>query len=314
MDALVRLLQLLVLLLTLPLHIMALLGFWEPLCKSYFPYLMAVLAAKTNRKMEGKKRELFSQIKGLAGASGKVALLELGCGTGANFQFYPSGCRITCLDPNPNFEKFLTKSMAENRHLEYERFVVAFGEDMKQLADGSMDVVVCTLVLCSVQSPRKVLQEVHRVLRPVLRLPICLPSVTLSFWPPFENVSPVVPTQSREARHTRSGRAAGAGAQEASRSRTGLLPELEDQHLPLHREGGLFFFWEHVAEPRGSWAFLWQQVAEPTWKHIGDGCRLTRETWKDLESAQFSELQMERQPPPFKWLPVGPHIMGKAVK
>ncbi|XP_064347209.1 thiol S-methyltransferase TMT1B-like [Camelus dromedarius] len=244
MDALVRLLQLLVLLLTLPLHIMALLGFWEPLCKSYFPYLMAVLAAKTNRKMEGKKRELFSQIKGLAGASGKVALLELGCGTGANFQFYPSGCRITCLDPNPNFEKFLTKSMAENRHLKYERFVVAFGEDMKQLADGSMDVVVCTLVLCSVQSPRKVLQEVHRVLRP----------------------------------------------------------------------GGLFFFWEHVAEPRGSWAFLWQQVAEPTWKHIGDGCRLTRETWKDLESAQFSELQMERQPPPFKWLPVGPHIMGKAVK
>ncbi|XP_064347157.1 thiol S-methyltransferase TMT1B [Camelus dromedarius] len=244
MDALVRLLQLLVLLLTLPLHIMALLGFWEPLCKSYFPYLMAVLAAKTNRKMEGKKRELFSQIKGLAGASGKVALLELGCGTGANFQFYPSGCRITCLDPNPNFEKFLTKSMAENRHLEYERFVVAFGEDMKQLADGSMDVVVCTLVLCSVQSPRKVLQEVQRVLRP----------------------------------------------------------------------GGLFFFWEHVAEPRGSWAFLWQQVAEPTWKHIGDGCRLTRETWKDLESAQFSELQMERQPPPFKWLPVGPHIMGKAVK
>ncbi|XP_032349016.1 methyltransferase-like protein 7B [Camelus ferus] len=244
MDALVRLLQLLVLLLTLPLHIMALLGFWEPLCKSYFPYLMAVLAAKTNCKMEGKKRELFSQIKGLAGASGKVALLELGCGTGANFQFYPSGCRITCLDPNPNFEKFLTKSMAENRHLEYERFVVAFGEDMKQLADGSMDVVVCTLVLCSVQSPRKVLQEVQRVLRP----------------------------------------------------------------------GGLFFFWEHVAEPRGSWAFLWQQVAEPTWKHIGDGCRLTRETWKDLESAQFSELQMERQPPPFKWLPVGPHIMGKAVK
>ncbi|XP_074230766.1 thiol S-methyltransferase TMT1B [Camelus bactrianus] len=244
MDALVRLLQLLVLLLTLPLHIMALLGFWEPLCKSYFPYLMAVLAAKTNRKMEGKKREIFSQIKGLAGASGKMALLELGCGTGANFQFYPSGCRITCLDPNPNFEKFLTKSMAENRHLEYERFVVAFGEDMKQLADGSMDVVVCTLVLCSVQSPRKVLQEVQRVLRP----------------------------------------------------------------------GGLFFFWEHVAEPRGSWAFLWQQVAEPTWKHIGDGCRLTRETWKDLESAQFSELQMERQPPPFKWLPVGPHIMGKAVK
>ncbi|ELR48995.1 thiol S-methyltransferase TMT1B [Bos mutus] len=244
MDALVRLLQLLVFLLTLPLHLMALLGFWEPLCKTYFPYLMAVLTVKNNRVMESKKRELFSQINGLAGTSGKVALLELGCGTGANFCFYPAGCKITCLDPNPHFEKFLTKSMAENRHLEYERFVVAFGEDMRQLADGSMDAVVSTLVLCSVESPKRVLQEVRRVLRP----------------------------------------------------------------------GGVFFFWEHMAEPRGSWAFLWQQVLEPTWKHIGDGCHLTRETWRDLENAQFSELQVEQHPPPIKWLPVGPHIMGKAVK
>ena len=57
MDALVRLLQLLVFLLTLPLHLMALLGFWEPLCKTYFPYLMAVLTVKNNRVMESKKRE-----------------------------------------------------------------------------------------------------------------------------------------------------------------------------------------------------------------------------------------------------------------
>lgn len=89
---------------------------------------------------------------------------------------------------------------------------------------------------------------------------------------------------------------------------------MEQVTLTLLSQGGVFFFWEHVAEPRGSWALLWQQVLEPTWKHIGDGCCLTRETWKDLESAQFSELQMEQQPPPFKWLPVGPHIMGKAIK
>jgi SAM-dependent methyltransferase len=189
MDALVRLLQLLVLLLTLPLHLLALLGCWQPLCKTYFPYLMAVLTANTNRKMESKKRELFSQIKGLMGTSGKVALLELGCGTGANFQFYPPGCRITCLDPNPHFEKFLTKSMAENRHLQYERFVVAYGEDMKQLADGSMDVVVCTLVLCSVQSPKRVLQEVQRVLRPVSRVGrIQAWSWQTWHWPPQSSV------------------------------------------------------------------------------------------------------------------------------
>ncbi|XP_052609687.1 thiol S-methyltransferase METTL7B [Peromyscus californicus insignis] len=170
MDVLVPFLQLLVLLLTLPLHLLALLGYWQPMCKTYFPYLMAKLTKSSNKKMEGKKRELFSQISDLKGTSGKVALLELGCGTGANFQFYPSDCKVTCVDPNPNFEKFLTKSMAENRHLQYERFIVAYGEDMKQLADGSMDVVVCTLVLCSVQSPKKVLQEIQRVLKPVSKV------------------------------------------------------------------------------------------------------------------------------------------------
>lgn len=162
MDTLVRLLQLLVLLLTLPLHLMALLDCWQPRCKSYFPYLMATMTAKSNRKMESKKRELFGQIEGLMGAPTEVELRELGCGTGANLQFYPAGCRITSLDPNTHFEKFLMKSMAENRHLQHERFAVAPGEDVT--------LVISTLVSCSVQSPRKVLQEIQRVPRPVSRM------------------------------------------------------------------------------------------------------------------------------------------------
>ncbi|XP_072511048.1 thiol S-methyltransferase TMT1B isoform X2 [Notamacropus eugenii] len=169
MNVLVFALQVVLCLLTLPLHLLALLGCWQPLWSKYFPYFMAAITPKSNQKIQGKKRELFSQIKKLAGASGKVTLLELGCGTGANFEFYPAGCRVTCLDPNPHFKKFLTESMAKNKHLQYEDFLVAPGEDMSQVADGSMDAVVCTLVLCSVKSPKKVLQEVQRVLRPVSR-------------------------------------------------------------------------------------------------------------------------------------------------
>lgn len=114
MDTLAQRLQLLVRLLALPLHLMALLGYWQPLCKNYFPNLMAVLSAKSNRKMESKKRALFGQIEGLMGDSRMAALLDLGCGTGATFQFYPPGCR------NTYFETFLTKSMAEDRHLQYD--------------------------------------------------------------------------------------------------------------------------------------------------------------------------------------------------
>ncbi|XP_057556957.1 N6-adenosine-methyltransferase TMT1A [Hippopotamus amphibius kiboko] len=159
-------LRLAVCILALPVYLLDFLGLWNWICKKGFPYFLARFTVIYNEKMASKKRELFSNLQEFEGPSGKLSLLELGCGTGANFTFYPPECRVTCIDPNPNFEKFLIKSIAENRHLQFERFVVAAGEDMRQVADGSMDVVVCTLVLCSVRNQEQILQEVWRVLRP----------------------------------------------------------------------------------------------------------------------------------------------------
>ncbi|XP_028389247.2 methyltransferase-like protein 7A isoform X3 [Phyllostomus discolor] len=162
----VFILRLAVLILVLPLYLLNFLGLWSWICKKCFPYFLVRFSEMYNKRMASKKRELFSNLRDFAGPSGKLSLLELGCGTGANFKFYPPGCMVTCVDPNPNFEKFLIKSIAENRHLQFERFVVAAGENMHQVADNSMDAVVCTLVLCSVESQERILQEVCRVLRP----------------------------------------------------------------------------------------------------------------------------------------------------
>ncbi|XP_027449368.1 methyltransferase-like protein 7A isoform X1 [Zalophus californianus] len=159
-------LRLFVCILAFPLFLLNTLGLWNQICKKWFPYFMLRFTERYNEQMASKKRELFSNLQDFVGPSGKLSLLELGCGTGANFKFYPPGCSVTCSDPNPNFEKFLIKSMAENRHLQFERFLLASGENMPQVADGSMDVVVCTLVLCSVESQERILQEVRRVLRP----------------------------------------------------------------------------------------------------------------------------------------------------
>lgn len=126
---------------------------------------MAKVAAIYNHKVYKRKQELFSNLRKFAGPSGQLVLLEIGTGTGTNFQFYPPGCQLTCIDPNPNFRKFLLKSLSENRHLKLERLVVASGEDLHQIPDGTIDVVVCTLVLCSVTNIKKVLMEVLRVLR-----------------------------------------------------------------------------------------------------------------------------------------------------
>uniref|UniRef100_A0A8C9CYU5 Methyltransferase type 11 domain-containing protein n=1 Tax=Panthera leo TaxID=9689 RepID=A0A8C9CYU5_PANLE len=94
------------------------------------PLLLEKFTVMYNEQMTSKKRKLFSNLPEFAGPSGKLSLLE---------------------------------SVAENRHLQFERFVVAAGENMHQVADGSMDVVVCTLVLCSVQNQEQILQEVCRV-------------------------------------------------------------------------------------------------------------------------------------------------------
>lgn len=240
----VSILRLAIGILAFPLYLLDFLGLWSGICKKCFAFLMVWFSWFYNRHMASTKRELFSSLQEHGSPSGALCLLELGCGTGANFKFYPPGCRVTCLDPNPNFEKFLIKSIAENRHVQFERFVVAAGENMHPVADGSMDVVVCTLVLCSVENQERILQEVRRVLRP----------------------------------------------------------------------GGVYYFLEHVAAEHSTWSYFWQQVLDPVWYLLFDGCNLTRESWKAVERAGFSKLQLRHLQAPLPFALVRPHICGYAVK
>ncbi|KAL6457979.1 hypothetical protein MHYP_G00332090 [Metynnis hypsauchen] len=146
--------------LALPLQLAQLLGVCR-LYKRVFPALMDRLSLAYNRKMHEKKRELFRELLRFSSRDEPLRLLEVGCGSGR-------GCKVTCTDPNPHFKDYLQKSMDKNDHLVYENLVVAPGEDLRVVEDNSMDVVVCTLVLCSVKNTPRVIQEAKRVLRPVL--------------------------------------------------------------------------------------------------------------------------------------------------
>ncbi|XP_030054127.1 thiol S-methyltransferase TMT1A [Microcaecilia unicolor] len=166
MKLLILLFQIAGRLLLLPVYLLDFLGLWRPLNKRIFPYFLEKISVMYNKKMHQYKKELFSNLGDFAGPSEELVLLEIGSGTGTNFQFYPQGCSVICLDPNPNFQQYLSKSLAENRHVQCEHFLVASGEEMSQVATASVDVVVCTLVLCSVHNVDAVLKEVKRVLRP----------------------------------------------------------------------------------------------------------------------------------------------------
>uniref|UniRef100_A0A3Q3K0Y4 Methyltransferase type 11 domain-containing protein n=1 Tax=Monopterus albus TaxID=43700 RepID=A0A3Q3K0Y4_MONAL len=128
--------------LCLPLHLIYAVGLYA-LYKRFFTCFMYRVAVLVNQRIYSKKKELFLNLPEFKNPDGQLTILEIGCGTGANFEFYPPGSKVICTDPNPHFEKYLEKNMGENDHLKYDRFI-----DRNEVKD---EYVVCSLVLSSVR-------------------------------------------------------------------------------------------------------------------------------------------------------------------
>ena len=97
----------------------------------------------------------------LADAAGSV--LEIGAGTGVNIPHYPrAGARVALCEPDPGMRHQLSRRVPDG-----DRFGVHAADAARlPAADGSVDVVVSTLVLCTVPDPAAALAEIRRVLRP----------------------------------------------------------------------------------------------------------------------------------------------------
>ena len=100
-----------------------------------------------------------SAFAGLGG--GRV--LEIGTGVGANLGYLAPGTELIALEPNVRMHDRLRKrAKAAGIGLT----IVAGGAEAIPLPDSSVDEVICSLVLCTVQDPVQVLAEIRRVLRP----------------------------------------------------------------------------------------------------------------------------------------------------
>jgi SAM-dependent methyltransferase len=122
--------------------------------------MMAKHYDKTVAKYEvyiaDRKRALFADLAG--------SVLELGPGTGANFTHLPDGVEHwTGIEPNPHMHAQLRAAGARRGMAAEFRQVTAGAMDVP---DASVDVVLSTLVLCSVPDPQAVVRDIHRVLRP----------------------------------------------------------------------------------------------------------------------------------------------------
>lgn len=101
--------------------------------------------------------------KRLWGEAEGYHILEVGVGTGKNFDFYPANARVTAVD-------FSTKMLQQAERTRGRKKVEADLEwmDVQSLsyADNSFDTVIGSFVFCSVPMPVKGLKELNRVCRP----------------------------------------------------------------------------------------------------------------------------------------------------
>ncbi|MDT8436501.1 MAG: class I SAM-dependent methyltransferase [Gemmatimonadota bacterium] len=90
-------------------------------------------------------------------------VVELGPGAGANFRYYPRGTRVIAVEPNPAMHGRL-RARARERGIDLDlRDVRAEG---LPVGTATAELVVATLVLCTVGDPERVVAEVRRILRP----------------------------------------------------------------------------------------------------------------------------------------------------
>ncbi len=109
----------------------------------------------SHRRLGARKKALFAGLPEL--------IVELGSGSGASMRYLAPGTRLIALEPNPHTHHALRRNAAR------------YGIDLEireehaestGLASASVDAVICTLVLCTVEDQAAALAEVHRILRP----------------------------------------------------------------------------------------------------------------------------------------------------
>ena len=94
-------------------------------------------------------------------------LVELGPGVGANFRYLAPGTTVTAVEPNRRMHPGLQRQ-AHRAGIRLQ--LVERGAESTGLPDACTDVVLCTLVLCTVRDPAAAVAEAVRLLRPGGRL------------------------------------------------------------------------------------------------------------------------------------------------
>lgn len=108
------------------------------------------------RGLRVRRGELLANARGLT--------LEIGSGTGLSLPHYPRQLdRLVLAEPDPAMRARLERRVTRVRP---DASVIDAPAERLPFADGTVDTVVSTLVLCTVDAPERALREIARVLAP----------------------------------------------------------------------------------------------------------------------------------------------------
>lgn len=103
---------------------------------------------EADRALAERKRELLAHARG--------TVLEIGAGVGINRKYLSKASRYLALEPN--------EIACDNLRQVTPNVLCSCAEDIP-LPTSSVDTVVCSMALCSVEDTERVLSEIYRVLR-----------------------------------------------------------------------------------------------------------------------------------------------------
>jgi ubiquinone/menaquinone biosynthesis C-methylase UbiE len=89
-------------------------------------------------------------------------ILDVACGTGLNFPFFPSASEITAIDLSP---RMLNVARQKAKDLTMNLQIQVMDAGTLEFADGSFDTVVSALSTCTFPDPILALREMQRVCR-----------------------------------------------------------------------------------------------------------------------------------------------------
>jgi len=131
--------------------------------ESLRPPVYDLLAGHYDRAMQPLERFVFARLRPhlFRDLPPDARLLEIGAGTGANFQFYPATATGAACE--------LSREMIEIGRAKQKPCGISFVQceaERLPFADHSFDVAIASLVFCSVASQPEAFAELRRVVRP----------------------------------------------------------------------------------------------------------------------------------------------------